>query len=39
MTQMVPVYSHTATITGSVILLVICLVVLVALAIGWWRRR
>jgi hypothetical protein len=35
----VPVYSHTAVITGSVILLVICLGVLVALAIGWWRRR
>jgi hypothetical protein len=36
---MVPAYSPTAIITGSVILVVICLAVLVALAIGWWRRR
>jgi hypothetical protein len=36
---MLPTYSHTAIITGSVILLAICLAVLVALGIGWWRRR
>jgi uncharacterized protein HemY len=35
----VPSYSHAASIIGSVIMLVLCLAVLLALAIGLWRRR
>jgi hypothetical protein len=31
----VPVYSHTEVLTGSAIMLALCLVVLVALAVGW----
>ena len=34
-----PAYSHTQTLTGGAILVVACLAVLVALAVGWWRRR
>ncbi len=34
-----PVYSHTAALTGSAILIALCLVVLIALVVGWWRRR
>lgn len=33
----VPVYSHTEVLIGSAIMLALCLVVLVALAVGWWR--
>jgi hypothetical protein len=35
----VPVYSHTEVLRGSAIMLALCLVVLVALAVGWWRLR
>jgi hypothetical protein len=35
----VPVYSHTEVLTGSAIMLALCLVVLVALAVQWWRLR
>jgi hypothetical protein len=35
----VPVYSHTEVLTGSAIILALCVVVLVALAVGWWRLR
>jgi hypothetical protein len=33
----VPVYSHTEVLIGSAIMLALCLVLLVALAVGWWR--
>jgi hypothetical protein len=33
----VPAYSHTEALIGSAIILALCLVVLVALAVGWWR--
>ncbi len=36
---MVPSYSHTAAITGTVILAALFAVVLTALAVRWWRRR
>jgi hypothetical protein len=35
----VPAYSHTEVLIGSAIMLALCLVVLVALAVGWWRLR
>jgi hypothetical protein len=35
----VPAYSHTEALRGSAIMLALCLVVLVALAVGWWRLR
>jgi hypothetical protein len=35
----VPVYSHTEVLTGSAITLALCVVVLVALAVRWWRLR
>ena len=35
----VPVYSHTEVLRGSAIMLALCLVVLVALGVGWWRLR
>ena len=35
----VPVYSHTEVLTGSAIMLALCVVVLVALAVRWWRLR
>jgi hypothetical protein len=35
----VPVYSHTEVLIGSAIVLTLCLVVLVTLAVGWWRMR
>ena len=34
-----PVYSHRAAVTGGVIMLVLCLVVLAVLGIARWRRR
>lgn len=34
-----PVYSHHAAVTGGVIMLVLCLVVLAVLGIARWRRR
>jgi len=34
-----PRYGHTAVLTGGVILLALFLVVLVGLAVAWWRRR
>jgi hypothetical protein len=39
MVPALPVYGHTAVITGSMIMVAICLVVLIALGIAWWRRR
>ena len=35
----IPVYSHTEVLTGSAIMLALCVVVLVALAVRWWRLR
>jgi hypothetical protein len=35
----VPVYSHTEVLIGSAIMLALCLIVLVAWAVVWWRRR
>jgi hypothetical protein len=35
----VPVYSHTEVLTGSAIMLALCVAVLVALAVRWWRLR
>ena len=35
----VPVYTHTEVLLGSAIMLALCLVVLVALVVGWWRLR
>jgi hypothetical protein len=35
----VPAYNHTEALIGSAIMLALCLVVLVALAVGWWRLR
>jgi hypothetical protein len=35
----VPVYSHTEVFRGSAIILALCVVVLVALAVRWWRLR
>ena len=35
----VPVYSHSEALIGSAIVLSVCLVVLVALLLGWWRKR
>ena len=34
-----PVYSHTAVLTGSAIMLALCLIVLVVWAVAWWRHR
>lgn len=34
-----PSYSHTAAVTGSVIVLALCVFVLLGLALVWWRRR
>jgi hypothetical protein len=34
-----PYYSHAAALTGSTIMVALCLIVLVVLAVGWWRRR
>jgi hypothetical protein len=34
-----PVYSHHEVVTGSVIMLVLCVVVLAVLGIARWRRR
>jgi hypothetical protein len=34
-----PVYSHHAAVTGSVIVLVMCLAVLAVFGIARWRRR
>ena len=38
-TLSLPAYSHTQALTGGAILVIGCLVVLVALMVGWWRRR
>ena len=35
----VPFYSRTEVLIGSAIMLALCLIVLVAVAIAWWRRR
>jgi membrane protein DedA with SNARE-associated domain len=35
----VPFYSRTEVLIGSAIMLALCLVVLVAWAVVWWRRR
>ena len=35
----VPVYSHTEVLIGSAIMLALRLVVLVVLAVRWWRLR
>jgi hypothetical protein len=34
-----PVYSHHAAVTGSMIMLMLCLVVLAVFGIARWRRR
>jgi hypothetical protein len=34
-----PIYNNAAVITGSAILLALCVIVLVASVVGWWRRR
>jgi hypothetical protein len=34
-----PFYSHTAAVTGSVILLAACVAVVITLLVGWWRQR
>jgi hypothetical protein len=34
-----PLYSHHAAVTGSVIILVLCLAVLAVFGIARWRRR
>ena len=34
-----PVYSHHEAVTGSVIMLVLCLAVLAVFGIARWRRR
>jgi membrane protein DedA with SNARE-associated domain len=34
-----PSYSHTEVLIGSAILLALCLIVLVVMAVAWWRRR
>jgi hypothetical protein len=34
-----PVYSHTAVLTGSAIVPALCLIVLIVTAVAWWRRR
>jgi phosphate/sulfate permease len=34
-----PAYSHTQALIGGAILLAVCLALLVALTVGWWRRR
>jgi len=39
MMSILPLYSHHAAITGSAIIVVMCLVVLVAMGIARWRRR
>jgi hypothetical protein len=38
-TVSLPAYSHTQALIGGAILLAVCLAVLVALTVGWWRRR
>ena len=35
----VPFYSRTEVLIGSAIMLALCLIVLVAVAVTWWRRR
>ena len=35
----VPFYSRTEVLIGSAIMLALCLIVLVAVAVAWWRRR
>jgi membrane protein DedA with SNARE-associated domain len=35
----VPFYSRTEVLIGSAIMLALCLIVLVAWAVAWWRRR
>jgi hypothetical protein len=34
-----PIYTHTEGLIGSAILVALFLVVLTALAVGWWRPR
>jgi hypothetical protein len=34
-----PHYTDTAALTGGTIVIVMCVIVLVAWTIGWWRRR
>jgi hypothetical protein len=35
----VPFYSRTEVLIGSAIMLALCLIVLIAVAVAWWRRR
>ena len=34
-----PVYTRTQAITGTAILLALCLIVVAVIALGWWRQR
>ena len=34
-----PFYSRTEVLIGSAIMLALCLIVLIAVAVAWWRRR
>jgi hypothetical protein len=34
-----PVYTRTQALTGTAILLALCLIVVVVIALGWWQRR
>ena len=34
-----PFYSHTAALAGSAVIVALCVAVLVAMAVAWWRRR
>jgi hypothetical protein len=34
-----PVYTGTQALTGTAILLALCLIVVAVIALGWWHRR
>jgi hypothetical protein len=34
-----PVYTRTQALTGTAILLALCLIVVAVIALGWWQRR